>query len=243
MKCDSTADCRIESSKIRFGDNEMEVSTRSGTVALPVTPLPAPYLEWFERGRTEMYRALGERERTPGFFAHHLPVIATQGGDAPFAANLGHKGVGPLPRREHLQRYLDRYREALEQSRNLEPRQRLRVRVAAVGALAGDREAIDPRCLGTLEIFRKQAFDNLAAHPFASLLFTGAGPGYKSFQLDCAVEVLGPGDARYDFLVLARSMFEREEFHITQPGFACGYVFWISEIRDKTPYPVGGHRA
>jgi len=57
------------------------------------------------------------------------------------------------------------------------------------------------------------------------------------------VEVLGPGDPRYDFLVLARSMFEREPFHITQPGFACGYVFWISEIRDKTPYPVGGHRS
>jgi len=72
--------------------------------------------------------------------------------------------------------------------------------------------------------------------PLASLLFTGHSPSFTSFQVNCAVEIIGPGDPRYRFITLARTMFEYDDFHITQQNFPYAYVFWISECVSKTPF-------
>jgi hypothetical protein len=52
------------------------------------------------------------------------------------------------------------------------------------------------------------------------------------------VDVIGPDDPRHRFLALSRTMFEYDGFHIAQPQFPHAYVFWISEVKDKTPHRV-----
>jgi len=50
--------------------------------------------------------------------------------------------------------------------------------------------------------------------------------------------VIGPGDPRHTFIRLARTMFEYDDFHITQHEFPYAYVFWLSEVISKTPFRV-----
>jgi len=162
----------------------------------------------------------------------------TRGDSELFPFSCGNKGVGFLPRAGHLPEFLELYRSTMERTRGLPWRSSLDARLEAVARFQLDREAVDRRCLGTLEIFEKATFRNLQRHPSASLLFTGSCPVYTSFQLNCGVEILGEGDPRLEFLRLSRALFEYDGFHIAQPRFRHAYLFWIVEVVDKTPYRV-----
>ena len=50
------------------------------------------------------------------------------------------------------------------------------------------------------------------------------------------------GTSRYEFLYWARQLFEHDSFHIQQPAYPSGYVFWVSEVFDKSPADGGGRR-
>jgi len=210
----------------------------SGAVSMPIVPLPDRLIEWFDEGRRAMYRQLAEEREAVGFFSHHLPVVVTRSGEGIFPFSCGNKGVGFLPRAEHLAEFVDLYRHTIERTRGLPWRDSLAERLEAVTRFQLDHAAVDHRCLGTLEIFEKATFRNLQRDPVASLLFTGSCPSYTSFQLNCGVEILGEGDARLEFLRLSRALFEYDGFHIAQPRFRHAYLFWIVEIVDKTPYRV-----
>lgn len=75
-----------------------------------------------------------------------------------------------------------------------------------------------------------------------TMQYTGAGPEYRSYQLNGVVERIGPGDPRFEFLHLMRMLFEYNSFHVQQPAYPSGYLFWISEIFDKSPRGQAGHR-
>ncbi len=109
------------------------------------------------------------------------------------------------------------------------------MRVQAAGELLQHPEHIDPYRLGSLEIFEGQTFKNIQNDPRVALLFTGGGPEYLSFQLNCAAEILGAGHPVYEFLRLSRLLFEFEQFHIAQPKYPYAYQFWVCEIKEKTP--------
>jgi hypothetical protein len=38
--------------------------------------------------------------------------------------------------------------------------------------------------------------------------------------------------------MLSRILFEYDSFHIAQPQFPYAYIFWVSEVHDKTPVRV-----
>ena len=126
----------------------------------------------------------------------------------------------------------------MEQTRGLAWAESLEKRLETVSKFNFNREVIDYRCLTSLEIFEKRTFSNLCRMPMASLHYTGHCPSYVSFQLNCGVEIVGQEDPRHTFIMLSRTMFEYDSFHITQPQFPYAYLFWISEVQDKTPHRV-----
>lgn len=223
---------------VSVGGSEIHLEQDGRRVVLPLIPLPTVFAEWMDRGRRAMYEQIRGGSDPVRFFPQHLPVVVTSRGRGVFPFNCGNKGVGYLPRPEHLGRFVDLYRETMRSSRGTAWAETLESRVAAVSQLLREPESIDRRCLVTLEIFERRTFENLRRNPLASLLFTGYSPSYTSFQLDCAVEIIGPADPRYAFVRLSRTMFEYDEFHITQKNFPYAYVFWISECTSKTPFRV-----
>jgi len=200
--------------------------------------LPENLVEWFVTGRKEGFKSLSRGNGPGRLFSRHLPVIATTGKDTPHQVRLAHKGVGFFPREELLDNVVAEYDRLLTKTQDLAPSESLTERLQSISALYDKPEDLDTRLLGSLEIFAGGTFENLVQRPLASLLFTDPGPPYTSFQLDCAVQIVEPPDSRFRFLQLARGLFERDPFHIQQPGVRCAYLFWITGVTDKTPRPV-----
>ena len=194
--------------------------------------LPPEFITWQMEARQALFQHLGSEPSIPTF-APHLPTLATWGEGALFP-NLAAKGVGLLPKDELLEEYATEFENLLTRLADRPWPQTIQERVAAAQRFYGRVEAVDRRCLGGLEIFEGTTYRNLLSNPFASLLYVGPGPRYRSFQLDCVVEVLSPGDSRYRFIRSIRGLFEHERFHYQQPDYPFGYVFWVVEARDKS---------
>jgi len=227
-----------KASTIIVRDNRAEISMNGEITSWPLSPLPDPILDWFIQGRKAGYESLSKGNGPGPLFSRHLPVVSTTGEKNHFSTRLGHKGVGFLPRPEMLGECIESHEELLVQTKDLPPARSLQQRLEGAARLLDEPESINPTLLGSLEIFAGGTYDNLVRRPFASLLFTDPGPGYRSFQLDCVVQIVEPPDQRFRFLQLARGLFERDPFHITQPGVHCAYLFWIVGIHDKTPHPM-----
>lgn len=210
----------------------------TGPVILPIVKLPGRLVQWIKEGRQTIYGQILEDGGKIRFFSQHLPVLVTYSANSLFPFNCGNKGVGFLARSEALGSYNDLYARTIEASRGIVWRDSLPGRVEAASRFNNDHDAIDYRCLASLEIFQKTTFKNLLHMPLASLLFTGASPTYMSFQINCAVEIVVEKDPRFQFIRLSRTLFEFDDFHIAQPQFRYGYIFWVTEVIDKTPYRV-----
>ncbi|MGD8353054.1 MAG: hypothetical protein PVJ01_02720 [Pseudomonadota bacterium] len=231
MKEETAASVYVQDEKvlIQMGDK---------IIKLPLKPLSGGLYEWFIEGRRRGIENLKQGKGPGPLFSRHLPVVATTADEDLFSTRLANKGVGFLPRPHLLEQTINEYEETMARTGRMTPEQSLHERLEAAAGFLEREGAADPRLLGSLEIFAGGTYENIVKRPYASLLFTDPGPAYRSFQLDCAVQILHPPDPRFRFLQLARGLFERDPFHVTQPGVHCAYLFWIVGIHDKTPFSM-----
>ena len=199
------------------------------------TPMPALFLEWQCEGRRSVFEALSRGEM-PRFCAAHLPVVNTLNStESAFPIHSATKGVGLIPRDEYLRGYVESIEDCLATCAGADAAENMQDRIRVAGALSNKPEEIDPHSFGTIEIFRGQTYRNLDHDPRATLLFTGEGPRYPSYQFNCHVEMVGPEHLVFRFIRGMRLLFETESFHIQQPKYPLGYVFRAAEIFNKTP--------
>jgi len=203
------------------------------------TALPAPFLAWQCHERREVFGALARGE-VPRRCPSHLPVVSTLNDSAaPFPIHSCNKGVGLMPRPALLADHVAAIEECLERVADVEPRRSLAARVAVALALYEHEERVDPGRLGAIEIFQGRTAQNLARDPRLTLLFTGDGPTYPSFQVNAVAEPVDRSDFRFRFIRGMRLLFERDGFHLQQPGYEQGYVLRVEEVYDKTPRVLG----
>lgn len=195
--------------------------------------LPWDFLDWQVREREHLFEALCRGEQ-PRSFAAHLPAVSTLGTGA-FPVHCCNKGVGLTPRDElvpELQREID---DALAWSAGRSWRESQPRRIEVARWLYGSADRIDPRRLGLIEIFRGSTYHNLQRDPRASLLFTGAAPTWRSYQVNAVAEVVEPDDPRFRVIRGLRLLFESDRFHVQQLRYPLGYLFWVHEVIEKTP--------
>lgn len=206
---------------------------------VPLTGLPEAFVRWQIEARRALFSGHAATiDRTRRFQAH-LPVLVTRREDRIFPFHTANKGTGLLPADQWLSSYTEQFKGLLKKRGGDVWRETLKERIAATDSLYATPERLDLRCLGSLEIFQGQSYQNVLRDPRVSLHYTGEGPDYVSFQVNAVAEVVGPGDARYEFLYWARQLFEHDSFHVRQPAYRSGYVFWVGEVFDKSP--VAGH--
>lgn len=201
-----------------------------------VAALPENFIAWQIGSRLELYEKLLRREPVQ-FLASHLPVLATlrpQG-----TVNLATKGVGLVPKHEHIAHYIDLIGRVLRESGALPRQEMLAARIAAARELLRHPDHIDACRLGSLEIFEGETFLNIRRDPRVALLYTGTGPDYPSYQVEGLARITRPGEPEYEFLRASRLLFEQESFHIAQPAYPHAYQFLVCEVRDKTPHRRG----
>ena len=200
--------------------------------------MPHEFLEWQCEERKAMFAAL-QRGEMPRFLASHLPVVSTLNGrHGAFPIHSSTKGVGLFPAECHLAEQNAEIADCLERCCRKDPSESLGDRIEVALSLYGRPERMDTGTFGGIEIFRGQTYQNLLEDPRASLLFTGFGPQYMSYQFNCDVELVEPEDPRFLFLRGMRLLFDMERFHIRQPEYPLGYVYRIREVFDKTPHVV-----
>lgn len=221
-----------------LGDSVL-VDLEDGQMRLPLRPLPEDKIEWIEQGRRQAYdQLLNGGGQVLKSAAYHLPMITTYSAGATFPFNCCNKGVGYLPKQQYLEEFIEFFQGVHESTRGKPWRESLQDRLEAARKFYFDRDKIDYRAFATLEIFEKTTFANLHRSPLAGMLFTGDSPTFTSFQLNTVVEIVGQDDPRHTFIMLMRTLFESESFHIHQPQFPHAYIFWICEVMDKTPFRV-----
>lgn len=220
---------------MRVHRQKSDANGTADNVSLPRAraELPEKFIAWQIRSREELYEKLLRHEPVQ-FLASHLPVLATlrpQG-----TVNLATKGVGLVPKHEHIAHYIELFTRVLRESRAQSLPETLAARIGAACELFQHPDHIDARRLGSLEIFEGETFRNIRSDPRIALLFTGGGPDYLSFQVEGIAQVVEPGQPVYEFLRASRLLFEHERFHIAQPAYPHAYEFLLSEVREKTPH-------
>lgn len=205
------------------------------TVALEQSAQAAPdgFLDWLIEGRREIFTAL-EQGEFPKTFASHLPAVSTLGSGR-FPIHSANKGVGLTPHDSAIPGLLEQTNEVLEWAERNPWKESQARRIEVARLLYDDTAVIDRRRFGLIEIFRGQTYRNIEARPQATLLFTGVAPFWRSYQVNCSVEIVGPEDLRFQYVLAMRRLFERDRFHIQQPDYPIGYLFWINEVVEKTP--------
>lgn len=213
------------------------LAKRAPAPEAPANALPDEFIAWQCASRAQLFDDLA-RGQIPTFMPAHLPVMCSHGEGGPFPMRLANKGVGLVPRADLLPAYVERLWACLDHLGDHHDASNRPERVEVARALYDRPEDVDPRHLGTIEIFRGGTYANLRRDPRAAVLYTGPGPVYSSWQFDCKAAIIEPGDAHFRFLVGMRLLFEQERFHIQQPGFAVGYLLQIAAVHDKTPHKL-----
>ncbi len=202
--------------------------------------IPLCFLEWLFSSRRRFLENL-KKGGPLKYFSAHLPVMATWSNDNHFPVNMTVKGIGLIPKSEHLEDYTDIFESTIAEARTLPWNETLLKRIEAMERVYSDIENFDPTLLGGLEIFEGKALNNLRNNPYASLLYVGMSPSpegikYISFQVNGKVEILPKESIYYRFLLASRRLFEYEKFHLYQPDYPFGYLIKVVEVKDKSPW-------
>jgi hypothetical protein len=231
----------LEAATVQLNGDSIGITTAEAGRSYPVHEMPDELLTWQLDSRRAIFEAVAKGTRPTDFHAH-LPVVATFNEELTFPVHTATKATGLLPGDEHINEYIAAASACLDGARDRPWEESLASRVTMAKRLYENPEHIDRRKLGLVEIFQGQTYRNLQRNPLMTIQYTGAGPEYLSYQLNGVVERIGPGDPRFDFLHLMRMLFEYNAFHVQQPAYPSGYVFWISEIFDKSPRGHAGCR-
>ncbi len=204
--------------------------------------LPEDFVRWQLDVRRTMLERIAQDEFIPTFGAH-LPVLVTRDAASAFPAHTANKGAGFTPKDEYLDYYVRLFRDTLALCAGRPTEETRAARLAAIRLFYEHPERMDLRRLGMLEIFQGQTYRNIQADPRVALHYTDIGPEYRSYQVNGWVEIVGAADARFQFILAVRSLFEFERFHVQQPAYPCGYLLWAAEVFDKSPHHGRAGRA
>jgi len=196
------------------------------------------FIDWFASSRLEAYEKL-EKGEYLAFLDSHLPVMVTmdEGSDFPF--NCANKGMALLPKEEFLGHYIELFESCISRANREGWKESFSRRLSAIKEFYSSTETIDRTRMGTLEIFEGRTLRNVRAEPRVAIHFTGSRPKYVSYQVNARAEIVKDNSSYFQFILLARKLFEHDSFHIFQPGYRFAYVFQVAGCIDKTPFSRG----
>jgi len=218
-------------------DEQIIIKYHDGkTIKYELRPLPITFLQWQSEARLKMF----EQIQTGGLSSvktlpAHLPVLATQSEEMSFV-NLATKGLGLLPKKNKVQEFINLFTETKNSCKSQLWESTIIKRMETLTQFYKNLDYFDPYFLGGLEIFEGTTFKNLTRNPFTSLLYAGSAPKYLSFQFNGIMNIIQNNNPYYQFLLSARELFAFDSFHVMQGRYPFGYLFYVVNIIEKTPY-------
>lgn len=158
--------------------------------------LPPQLIRWMSVDRATMTRVFrGERSSDRGRCPGSIPVMFSAASPV-LSEDTVSVSMGPLPREDIIGEFTDLFRDAC---------QRKDPEVMAESALwfYSNPRNFDPAAVGGL----LPAADGGERAVRGSVVLMGGPPELRGRQVDGTIEVLGPGDEQYEFLLQAWRLF------------------------------------
>ncbi len=241
---------------------ELEIDGK--TVEYPIRELPKEFVEWNLGRRVTLLRGILEaakkmerpRSVTPAFGVH-LPVYITQNVEASlFPSNAANKGSGFVPKKEYIEYYMNKFRKIMKETElkgapSMEMiAKAMTPRLEAILEFYENVDKLDLRCLAGLEIWPGVTTRNFKADPRVSVHFLGMPDPkrptrYQEWQINTILEIVEPGDPRFDFgdtlrfLTLGKTGRSIVPGHVPIGGTPVrgkhpfGWILWVIEALDK----------
>ncbi len=200
--------------------------------------------------REKSIRDIIDRVNNPGGFSGgastlHSPPVATRGTPSSFPVNMASKGIGFIPREDFLKDRVEQFdsliNEALENGDDSNREERLNTLLE----FYTQREKIDNRMLGTLELYGIRSWRNLQYDPRISILYNTVmesenRPNYISFEVRGVVEVVEKESLRWRWQRNVHDLFHLYKAKERREGDWPVAVLTIHVLKviDKRPYPT-----
>jgi hypothetical protein len=223
--------------EILLRNNEVSIQYDNGEINhYTLQSLPEKFLTWQSDSRKKMFETIRDKGvNSMKFLSAHLPVLSTFGKGDSFA-NLTSKGLGLLPVESKIEEFISLFRETKESYGDSSLNESILNRMETVLKFYANNENFNQFLLGGLEIFEGKTAENIQENPHASLLFTGSAPTFFSLQLNGIIDIVQNDNPYYQFLLAARELFASDAFHVKQIKYPFGYLFYVVNVREKTPF-------
>ncbi|MFX1445781.1 MAG: hypothetical protein ACFFHV_20385 [Promethearchaeota archaeon] len=218
-------------------EKTIEIHFSDGEIShYPIKALPETFLVWQIGARLHLLESIKKNgvesiKTQPA----HLPVLASLG-SAPFYVNLSTRGIGLLPKKDKIQKFIELFNSTREKFKNKPWRESITERMEILMILYNNVDNFNKFLLGGLEIFGGETQKNLKNYPLSSLLYTGESPKFVSFQFNGLITFIRENNLYYQFLLAVRELFAHDNFHVPQLHYLYGYLFYPVEIKEKTPF-------
>lgn len=179
---------------------------------------------------------LGLEKGVPNFSPHSV-VMSTFSNEEEFPINSCIKGLGLVPKEQHLERLAKRAKELIDLARKNGINETLRDRIQFLLELYEQPEIFDRSVLSSIEMFYKRSYKNVLEDPRATLLFYDHLSGY-SVMFNVVVELVPRGTAFYEYVTAVHDLFHvPRDPSVRTDRYEYVYRFWPVEAYDKTPGP------
>lgn len=199
--------------------------------------IPESFIHWAYHGRGDLIRRQAMGEDVPSHeiflgFTRHNPAIVSNG---PAGLNASIKGVGYIPKPEHIQETLDAYMEHIQRGwwdgYFMEGLKLLMRLIYGEGC----KERIDFTRFGSLELALGHTWENLQAHPSVTLLFYQ--PPEISYEIRGRAEIHEEGSVYHRLINAQHDVYHRP--HVESWARRPAYLFIIEEIYDNSSTDEG----
>ncbi|MFW9992441.1 MAG: hypothetical protein ACFFD4_10370, partial [Candidatus Odinarchaeota archaeon] len=156
----------------------MTVTVEDKSFTLQRKGLPLSIFNFLIDQRVKALNEMVEQmDKNSGFISgsamYHSPPLATRGYGDSYPVNVAPKGIGFIPRGDHLEEFTDLFEglidEALEKGGDSNKEERLN----ALLEFYGSRKDISRNKLGTLELYGLRTWHNIQHDPRVSISYNG----------------------------------------------------------------------
>jgi len=207
-----------------------------------VQQMPKDFFDWQIENRLKSLKIfLGLEKGMPNFSPHSV-VMSTISEDEEFPINSCIKGLGLVPKDEHLERLAEEALRLIDLAKEKGTKETMKERIEFLLNLYSKPEIFNKNVLSSIEIYYKKTYANVLKNPTANLLFYDSSSGY-SIMFNSVVELVPRNTAYHKYVTAIHDLFHVPKGPNIKPDrFEYAYRFWLVEAFDKTPGPRASQR-
>jgi len=227
---------------VRIENGVAHIVVRGQEKSYRLHQLDDEFFRWQIQTRSKSLKIFLGLEKGVPNFSPHTVVMSTFSDEEEFPINSCIKGLGLVPKQEHLEKLAGRAMELIDLARQRGIKETMNERIKFLLDLYENPDIFDRNVLSSIEMFYKRSYKNVLKDPRATLLFYDQMSGY-SVMFNVVVELVPRSDPFYSYVTAVHDLFHvPRDPSVRTDRYEYVYRFWPVEAYDKTPGPKASTR-